>query len=169
MKKNLFIPDQIFNDIYEITPEYLISENVRFVLSDIDNTLVTYSDKEPTEKLLVWLRSLDEAGIKTAFISNNNKNRVSRFNKDLRYPAYHGSGKPSRRFVFRLMEEMGAEKENTCIIGDQIFTDVLSAKRAGIRAILVQSIEPPKDLFGKIKKALEKKYVAEYYKKRNGP
>lgn len=165
MKKNLFIPDRIFEDIYEITPEYFLSENIKFVLSDIDNTLVTYSDKEPTEKLLSWLEALKNAGIKTALISNNNEKRVKLFNKKLGYPAYHGSAKPSRRFVFRLMKEMGAEKENTCILGDQIFTDVLCAKRAGIRAVLVRSIEPPKDLFGKIKKRLEKKYIAEYYKK----
>ena len=168
MKKNLFIPDRIFNDIYEITPEYLKNEGLSFVLSDIDNTLVTYGDDEPTEKLLLWLGSLEAAGIKTAFISNNNKRRVRLFNKRLNYPAYPNSAKPSRKFVFRLMDEMGAEKGNTCILGDQIFTDVLAAKRAGIRALYVQSIEPPKNLLGKIKKHFEKGFIAEYYKKNGG-
>ena len=164
MKKNLFIPDRIFKNIYEITPEYLTGENVFFVLSDIDNTLVTYGDHEPTEELLKWLSSLESAGIKTALISNNTKKRVSRFNRILNYPAYSNSGKPSKKMVLRLLEEMGAEKERACILGDQIFTDVLCAKRAGIRAIYVESIEPPKDLFGKIKKRLEKRFIREYYK-----
>lgn len=168
MKKDLFIPDRIFNDIYEITPEYLLSEGLRFVLSDIDNTLVTYGDDTPTEKLLSWLKSLTDAGIKIAFISNNSKKRVSVFNKDLQYPAYANSGKPSRKAVFRFMKEMGASKENTCVLGDQIFTDVLCAKRAGVRALFVPSIGPPPDLFGKIKKRLEKRYVNEYYKKNGG-
>ena len=165
MKKELFIPDRIFDDVYGITPEYLLSENIKFVLSDIDNTLVKYGDRKPGEKLLSWFAELRAAGIKTALISNNNKKRVRIFNKELNFPAYHRSGKPSRRVVFKLMDEMGAKKSNTCIIGDQIFTDVLCAKRAGIRAFFVTSIESPKDLFGKLKKKLEKKFIEEYHKK----
>ena len=163
MKKNLFIPDRIFENIYAITPDYLIGENIRFVLSDIDNTLVTYNDDEPTKEVLEWFSALDSAGIKTAFISNNNEERVRVFNKDLNYPACSRSSKPSRKSVRKLMGEMGAEKENTCVLGDQIFTDVLCAKRSGLRALFVPSIGPQKNLFGRIKKYFEKRFIAKYY------
>ena len=44
-----FMPDRCFDDIYMITPEFLLAEGIRAVLLDIDNTLVTYDDPEPTE------------------------------------------------------------------------------------------------------------------------
>lgn len=39
-----FMPDGIFDDIYAITPEFLLSLGVRGLILDIDNTLVTYDD-----------------------------------------------------------------------------------------------------------------------------
>ena len=38
------------------------------------------------------------------------------------------------------MERMGVTKEQTAIIGDQVFTDVLGGNRAGVSTILVEPI-----------------------------
>ena len=35
---------------------------------------------------------------------------------------------------------MGARAEETAIVGDQIFTDILGGRRAGVRTILVEPI-----------------------------
>lgn len=44
---SLFMPDRVYNDIYEITPEVLTSQGIRALILDIDNTLVTYDDPKP--------------------------------------------------------------------------------------------------------------------------
>ena len=90
-----FMPDRCFDDIYMITPEFLLAEGIRAVLLDIDNTLVTYDDPEPTEPVIKWLNSLAENGISAAFISNNHRERVERFNSSLGYFASWDSKKPS--------------------------------------------------------------------------
>ena len=63
-----FMPDGIFDDIYAITPEFLLSLGVRGLILDIDNTLVTYDDPIPTEKVAGWLEAMHDAGISTAFV-----------------------------------------------------------------------------------------------------
>lgn len=50
-------------------------------------------------------------------------------------------GKPSPLMVELAMERFGAAKEETCVIGDRIYTDVKSGLAAGVTGILVLSGE----------------------------
>ena len=47
-------------------------------------------------------------------------------------------------------------------MGDQIFTDVLAARLAGVRAALVPPIKDKTDLFTKFKRLLEKPILKKY-------
>ena len=60
---------------------------------------------------------------------------------------------------------MGLEKEQVVFVGDQIFTDVLGAKLAGIFSILVQPIHPKEEIQIVLKRYLEK-IVLHFYKKK---
>ena len=62
------------------------------------------------------------------------------------------------------MEIMGTDKENSLFIGDQLFTDVWGAKRAGIRNILVKPIHPKEEIQIVLKRYLER-VVLHFYKK----
>lgn len=62
------------------------------------------------------------------------------------------------------MEIMGTTPENTIFIGDQLFTDVYGAKRAGIRNILVKPIHPKEEIQIVLKRYLEK-IVLHFYRK----
>lgn len=50
-------------------------------------------------------------------------------------------GKPSPLMPQLAMEKLGASKEETCVVGDRIYTDVKSGLNAGITGILVLSGE----------------------------
>ena len=50
------------------------------------------------------------------------------------------AGKPKSPSFYKAMERMGAEKGQTAIVGDQVFTDILGGNRAGISTILVEPI-----------------------------
>lgn len=50
-------------------------------------------------------------------------------------------GKPSALMPVLAMEKMGVTKEQTCVIGDRIYTDVKSGLNAGVTSILVMSGE----------------------------
>lgn len=151
-----FVPDYIFDEFDQATADFLVSIKVKGIVLDIDNTLEPYENRLPGSKVLTWLSTLEEKGIKASIVSNNNKERVTTFNESIGLPAYFKGGKPFKKNVVRAMKEMETSKENTILMGDQIFTDVWAARNAGIRAILVSPIKDKKDVFTKFKRQLEK-------------
>ena len=64
--------------------------------------------------------------------------------------------KPAVGNYVKAMELMGTNKDNTLFVGDQIFTDVYGANRAGIRTILVKPIHPKEEIQIVLKRFLEK-------------
>ena len=48
--------------------------------------------------------------------------------------------KPKTPCFVKAMGRMGVTREQTAIVGDQVFTDVLGGNRAGVSAILVEPI-----------------------------
>lgn len=161
-----FMPSLYIDNIYEISPKKLSEKGIRAVLLDIDNTLVTYDDPMPTEALLDWFDKLKKNNISIAFISNNNKERVELFNSELKFFASWNSKKPSTKCYIKAMNYLGTDKTNTAVIGDQIFTDIWSAKKLGLYCILVNPIKDKTSLFFKTKRILEKPIINQY-KKRN--
>ncbi|MBQ7161266.1 MAG: YqeG family HAD IIIA-type phosphatase [Clostridia bacterium] len=165
MLKKYLIPDRIFKDIYEITPEFLTSQGVRALVLDIDNTLVTYDDPEPTPPVLEWFRAMNAAGVSISFVSNNEHERVERFNRDLGFYAHGKSAKPFGKYIRRAMAHMGSDESSTALIGDQLLTDIAAGKKAGLRlSLLVPPIKDKTTLFFRSKRKLELPYIAKYYK-----
>jgi HAD superfamily phosphatase (TIGR01668 family) len=159
------VPDFYCDDIYGITPEYIKSKGIIAVILDIDNTLEPYENPMPGERVLNWLRSLDDRGIKYAIVSNNNKERVEEFNKNLKMPAYFKAGKPFKKKIICAMNDIGTSSDNTVFMGDQVFTDVWGAHNSKIPAILVPPIKDKTDPFTKFKRLLEKPFLKQYDRK----
>lgn len=167
MLKNL-MPDGIFASFRDITPELLCEMGIKAILLDIDNTLVTYDDPEPTEEVLAWLDAMKSAGILAAFVSNNESpERVDVFNRGLGLYATSRSKKPLPVGFRRAMRALGVKPCECLAIGDQIFTDVWGGKNAGARAFLVPPIKDRTDWFFRLKRKLEAPIIRKY-KKKNG-
>ena len=160
-----FVPDFMFNTFDEATVEFLVANKIKGVILDIDNTLEPYEHPHPGEHVKKWLADLRDAGIGAAFVSNNDKERVELFNAELGLPAYYKAKKPFKKNLLRAMNDIGSTKENTVLMGDQVFTDVWAARNAGIKAILVPPINDKKDFFTKFKRVLEKPIIKKYRKK----
>lgn len=161
---SILTPKSFFQSIYEITPEFLKEQGIRAIVSDIDNTLVTYDDPEPTEELMKWFKSLEDAGVKLAFISNNNGDRVTVFNRSLGYHAFPNAHKPLIGTMLKAIETLGEGKEHTAALGDQILTDIVAGNRAGIHTILVPPIKDKTNLFFRTKRLFERGTVKKYLK-----
>ena len=162
-----FYPDFYFKKYDEITPEFLVQNGIKTLLLDVDNTLAPYEQSEPSEENLVWFRSLDDAKISYAFISNNSSDeRIKCFNANIAAPAFAKSRKPfAKKTINKALSTLGVENGNVAIVGDQIFTDILAGKFSGVRTILVPHIKDKKNLFFCFKRALEKPILKEYFKK----
>ena len=165
--KNPMMPDYMFRTFDEITPAFLTSLGVKAILADIDNTLAPYEQPEPDERIKGWIASLAEAGIGIAFVSNNDWERVDRFNATLGVPAYAKSGKPFKKNLVKAMNDLGGTLETTVMLGDQLLTDALAGHNLGVKCLIVPPIRDKKNAFFRFKRWLEKPVVKKF-KKRNG-
>lgn len=135
------VPKLRFSSIYDIEPAWLRERGIRLLLADLDNTLVPYSVSGPDEKLLQWERSLKEAGVTLFILSNSRRQgRVETFVRELEVPFLGHAGKPKGGGFRRAMQRMNACPEETAIVGDQIFTDILGGNMAGVLTLLVDPI-----------------------------
>lgn len=135
-------PDRVIGSIHELDIGALAAGGIRLLLADLDNTIAPYSIAEPTELVLKWAGRLRENGISLFVISNNrSKTRIKHYCARLGVPYLDHAGKPARRSFLRAMEQMGVSPRETAVVGDQIFTDVLGGKKAGLFVILVRPID----------------------------
>lgn len=162
------MPDFMFEKYDDVTPEFLNSQGIKAIVSDIDNTLAPYEQAEPDERIIGWIGSLNDAGIRIALISNNDPERVELFNKKLGLFAYPKAGKPGGKYIKLAMREMGSDSTNTAILGDQLLTDAWAGKRLGLRAIILPPINDKKTLFFRFKRLLEKPFIRRYKRLHGG-
>lgn len=136
-----FLADAVCDSIYDIQPSTLVQAGIKLLLADLDNTLVPYGVPVPTDKVRAWNEELRAAGV-TLFVLSNNRHadRPRIFCDALGAPFIGHAGKPKTPSFFQAMERMGATREQTAIVGDQIFTDILGGSRAGVTTILVRPI-----------------------------
>lgn len=137
----LFRASLTADNIYELTGEAMERRGIRLLLADLDNTLVPYGVPLPDEKLKGWRDDLAAHGV-TLFVLSNNRhaNRPRTFAQGLEVPYIGHAGKPKTPSFFKAMEQMGVTPDQTAIVGDQVFTDVLGGNRAGVTTILVKPI-----------------------------
>ncbi|MCR4756034.1 MAG: HAD-IIIA family hydrolase [Lachnospiraceae bacterium] len=160
-----FYPDKYFESAYVIPYEQLYKEGYRGIIYDIDNTLVTHG--APADKRSIELfKRLKDIGFKCTLLSNNKQGRVDMFNKDVNVFSIYKAGKPSPKGYMEACKMMGTDVNNTLSIGDQIFTDVWGAKRAGIKSYMVKYIDPREEIQIILKRRLEYFIMREYIKRR---
>lgn len=161
-----FFPDEYRDSTYEIDFDRLYKEGYRGLLFDIDNTLVSHGAPADARAKALFVH-LKELGFKCCFLSNNQIERVSSFNDVIGEQFIENAHKPSVRNYRKAMKMLGTDTSNTIFIGDQLFTDIYGAKRAGIRNILVKPIHPKEEIQIVLKRYLEK-VVLYFYQKEEG-
>ena len=163
MFKRLY-PTKWIKSIYtDIDFNKLYKSGYRGLISDIDNTLVEH-DADASEEAINFCNRLQDMGFEICFMSNNDEERVTRFNKDINAYIIYNAKKPLVTNYNKAMKLMGTNKRNTIFVGDQIFTDILGANNAGIKSVLVDPISPREEIQIVIKRFFEK-IVLYFYKR----
>lgn len=160
-----FYPDEYVVSTYVIPFEELYKEGYRGIIFDIDNTLVPHGAPADarSRELFAQLRKI---GFDTCLLSNNQAKRVQMFNEPIGSHYIYNAHKPSTKNYEKAMQMMGTDKKSTLFVGDQLFTDVWGAKKAGIYAILVKPMHPKEEIQIVLKRYLEK-IILRSYKKQN--
>lgn len=134
------LPTYITQELCDLTPEFLYNHDIRLLMLDFDNTIVPYTTCVPTGKMQQWLEMMTQYDIQLCVVSNSKNERVERFCEKYGIDCITRAGKPGTRGIDACLYQYGANPEYAALAGDQIYTDVLAANRAGIQSILVKSI-----------------------------
>lgn len=110
----------------------------RALLLDRDNTIVPRDTKVVPSTVIDWLRQARDLGFKLCFVSNNWAKNVrpdaQRFGAEL----VSRAAKPLPFALWHALRKLGVERDEALLLGDQVFTDMLGGKFAGIDTVLVQ-------------------------------
>ncbi len=149
-------PDRVYKSMRAVPFAELNSMGYKFAFLDLDNTIAIDHVQSPSAYTHEIIDLLKDSGFTCCIVSNAKSSRSSDFSKEIHIPCVSYANKPSPSGIFRAMEQMGAKKENSVFFGDQIFTDIVAAKRAGILAVLVEPLTKKEVFYVKIKRPLER-------------
>ena len=130
-----------------IDVDELRRQGIRCVLLDRDNTLVPRDATCAPPEIADWLTRLRQAGIAVCMVSNNfHTKEVCASAEELNCAVVHHAMKPAPIAVWRAMLLCGVTPEQTLLIGDQLFTDMIAGNLAGVQTVLVRP-QSVKDLW----------------------
>ena len=162
-------PDVYFENVTKITIEFLKKNCIKALILDIDNTLVDF-DKKILDGALEWCNNLKGQGIKFYILSNTNKKeKVEKVSKTLNIPYIMFAKKPFKGGFLKVQNELEiSNSKNIAVVGDQIFTDVIGARRANMYSILTKPIDKRDIIVTKIKRPIEEIIIKRYLRKNGG-
>lgn len=164
-----FYPGVRYESVYAIDFNKYYEEGYRGILFDIDNTLVMH-DAPANDKASGLFAELKKIGFKTCLISNNDTPRTAPFAEAVGSEFVCNAGKPKASGYIEAMEKLGLTKEQTMMVGDQLFTDIWGANNAGIYAVLTDRIARDPYFYIRLKRAGEAivMFFYRFYENRHG-
>lgn len=144
----LLTPWAYLHRLYEIDIETLERQGVKTLLLDADNTITTWNNPDIDERVLDWFARLHRSSLRGCIISNNSVERLRDIADNLGLPFVAKAKKPLPFGFWRAIREMEGTRKTTMMVGDQLFTDVLGARLAGLPAILLEPISTAREFRG---------------------
>lgn len=160
--KNPFYPDERYHRITDIDPAALAARGIAGIVLDVDNTLTTHDNPRPADGVPEWLAKARAAGLRLVILSNNHPERVNPFAQMLGLTFEADGKKPLPGGFLRACAHMEVAPRAAAAIGDQIFTDVMGARLAGVLCLMVDPIEPERGWFFRLKRRLERPILRAY-------
>ena len=161
----IFYPKAYLNKVTDIDLEFLRQRNIKGLLIDIDNTLIT-KDGRVIENLEEWAKKLREEGkIKLCILSNTNKKeKVKTVAEKLGIEYMYFAKKPLKSGFKKVQEKLKEPSQNIAVVGDQIFTDIVGGNRCKMFTILVEPIAEKDIWITMVKRPLENAIKKKYHK-----
>lgn len=126
------------------------------VLLDFDNTLGPDHATAPDTYAFECIQMLRDLGYKMILVSNAKSGRSSGIADKLGIPCITYAHKPRPVGVYKAMEKMGSRPEQCIMVGDQVFTDVIAGRLAGVYTVMVEKYSPKEIWYVVLKRPFEK-------------
>lgn len=162
----ILYPNEHFNNVREITIDFLRKNKIKALILDVDNTLIDY-DKNLAQETIEWAEELKKQGIKIYILSNSNKKeKVKTVAEKLKVEYEYFGKKPLKIGFKKVQKKLQEESQNIGVVGDQIFTDVLGGNRCKMFTILVEPIAEKDIWITLLKRPIENAIKNKYKKQR---
>ena len=142
MDLGCLVPDVVLGSVLEVTPAWLGGRGLRGLILDLDNTLVPYGQRSPDPAVMRHITAIRGAGTPAIILSNARSGRAARIATELDLPFIANAGKPRAASFERALQLLELAAAQVAAVGDQLFRDVLGAKKAGCLAVYVRPLSP---------------------------
>ena len=149
-------PNKILKNIYEITPEMLKEMGIHAMLLDLDSTVMQSKTGEFTKETLEWFEQFKKDFYLAIVSNNHNEEYIEKVMAQAPCKVYFKAKKPFSRTIQNIVKGLFMEPKNVVMVGDRPLTDILAGKLAGIRTILVGSINPKENLLVRTVRFIER-------------
>ena len=156
------LPAWYSKSIYEIDIDKLKELNIKYLLSDLDNTLVGCDIPTPTDKVFELIKNLKEKNIELIVISNNTGNRLNRFCEPANVRYLASTGKPGSKKLLKYLKTNSIDVKKCAFVGDQLLTDMWCANKTGCISILVDPLQKKESIFTFINRRIDKRIRRKY-------
>jgi len=168
LKTKNFIPNEFYDTFFDIDFNELFQKGYRLILTDLDNTLITYDEVSASEKVMKKLNDLKDIGFEVIIISNNHQPRIEKFLEGTGFLGIGDAKKPLLKGIGKALDLASREffLDEIVIIGDQLMTDIYGANRYGAYSVLVNPIKRKTEKwYTKINRKIEVKMIEKIKKK----
>lgn len=151
-------PDVVARSVHDVDYESLLARGMQAILFDLENTLCPWRTWELDGQTWGLLDTLLGQRVRLAVVTN------------ARLPADHPlvvsllergilvvemARKPSRQGIRRALEALGVAPNRAVLVGDQLLTDVLGGRRAGLFTVLVDPLGREESLPTRFNRTIE--------------
>ncbi|MGI5894651.1 MAG: YqeG family HAD IIIA-type phosphatase [Candidatus Merdivicinus sp.] len=162
----IFLPREMARHVTDLQPDFFRQRGIRAIILDVDNTLTTHGNPVPAEGVPEWINRMKDEGFSVAILSNNYRERVEPFARLLGLDFISMACKPLTFGLTRACRRYGLPPAQVCLIGDQIFTDIVGGNCKGVFTILVEPYELEQKWSFRLKRKLEQPIIRKFHKKK---
>lgn len=154
-----YVPDVYQKSIYNINFDQLFSRGIRCLLFDLDNTLVTIDEHEPSSEVKELFDKLKTAGFRIIIFTNSPSKRVEPFKNILQVDCCPFACKPFSKKFLSIINIYGLKFSEVAIIGDSMMDDIYGGNKVGITTILIEQLGSKEFFLAGLKRKKEKKVL----------
>lgn len=155
-------PDIMADSLNELSAATFKDRGIEGIIIDLDNTLTNWNERFITDDVCSWVKMLQSQGLRFCVLSNSGRKRIKETVKVLGISYVPNALKPRKRGFLQAMQKLNTKPNNTAVIGDQLFTDVLGGKRLGLMTIMIKPRNKREFLGTKLIRRVEKIFLSKF-------
>ncbi len=151
--------------VLELDLSELQTAGIRGIIFDLDNTLVEWKGETINPEVINLIARFKASGFRLCILSNALENRVENVANILELPYVSRAVKPRKSPFKKALEILGTTPEETAVVGDQLFTDILGGNRMELYTIWTPPLSQTEFVSTRAIRKLEQMVIKRFRKK----